>query len=129
MSRYAGEYDEEMARGRARAAESQRRYDQEQEVEYEKWKRANPAFTEPTFFDQKGDWNFTPLKEESGIISGYKALLNGRFVAMIIPRGNDLVVLMTDPEGGVKASYRRGNIDAQNVIDAFMASKQMEAGR
>lgn len=129
MSRYAGEYDEEMARGRARAAESQRRYDQEQEVEYAKWRRAHAAeLAEPSLYEMKGDWDFVPLREEGGRISGYKVLVNRKFVAMIIPRGNDLVVMMIDPEGGVSASYRRGgeNLNAQQVMNAFMESQQRQ---
>lgn len=130
MSRrqYAGEFDEEMAQARRRADEGQRRYDEENERDYAKWRNAHASeFAEESFFDTKGTWDFRPLTEESGRVSGFKVMLNGRFVAMIIPRGNDLVVLMSDPEG-VKVSYRGGHIDAQNVISAFMAQKQLKEG-
>lgn len=130
MSRrhYAGEFDEEMAEARRRQAERQRAYDEEQDREYAKWRNAHAAeLAEDSFFDQKGTWDFRPLTEESGRVSGFKVMLNGRFVAMIVPRGNDLVVLMSDPEG-VKVSYRGGHIDAQNVISAFMAQKQLKEG-
>lgn len=127
MRRYQGEYDEEMAQARQRAAESQRRYDEEQEQAYEEWKRKNLQYAEKPFFDQEGKWDFTPLREADGHVSGYKVYLNGHFVALVVPVRNDLVVLMKDDEG-VRAQYRRGRaIDAQNVIDAFV-TKQLEEG-
>lgn len=121
MSRFRGEYEDDVAAGRERAAEGQRQYDQEQDRDYMRWKNQNAhLFAEQSLFEREGEWNFLPLTEESGRVSGFKVLLNGRHVAMVIPVRDDIVVMMISDKGDVKASYKRGqHVDAKLVLDRF----------
>ncbi len=124
MRHFQGDFDQEMAEARRRADDAQRKYDEEQDREYAKWRNANAhLFAEPSLFDQNGEWNFEPLRENDGRVSGFKVTLNGKHVAVVVPTRNDLVILMTDKKGDVRAHYRSSaNIDAQDVMQAFVKS-------
>lgn len=129
MSRYGSENDETAVARQRHAAQEQREHEEDRRATDRMWREGESRRAQARWESQKSqamNWDFRPIVEEGGRVSGWNVFLNTRKVGVIVSVRNDLVVITSDDEGGATAHYVRGSERASPNANEIMAAFQRQ---